>query len=213
MPTTRRRGIEGTDTVAFGGSMNRIEESGGASALDTIVLAFSTDPVERWMYPRAADYVRHFPAFVEAFAGPALAEGTAWMLDDFSAVAFWLPPGRQPRGDAIVAALTNSVAAHKHDDLLAVLEQMDAIHPTFPHWYLPWLGVDPARRGEGLGGRLLDLCLHTVDAQRLPAYLETPNPRTIAFYARRGFEVIGEARSGACPPVTCMLRPARARVV
>jgi len=189
-------------------AMKGIEPRDGERAIDTIVLAFAADPVERWMYPRAGDYLRHFPAFVAAFAGPALADATAWMLDDFAAVALWLGPGSQPDGETIVSALMDSVAADRQDDVLAVLEQMDALHPTSAHWYLPWLAVDPARQGAGLGDRLLELGLRRVDRDGLPAYLETPNPRTIPFYERCGFEVTGQARSGGCPPITAMLRPA-----
>jgi ribosomal protein S18 acetylase RimI-like enzyme len=190
--------------------MKGIEPRDGQRAIDTIVLAFAADPVERWMYPRPGDYLRHFRAFVEAFAGPALADGTAWMLDDFAAVALWLAPGREPEGETIVSVLTDSVAADQQDDLLVVLEQMDTTHPTSAHWYLPWLAVDPARQRDGLGGRLLELGLRRVDVDGLPAYLETPNPQTIAFYERRGFQVTGQARSGECPPITGMLRPAAA---
>jgi hypothetical protein len=43
----------------------------------------------------------------------------------------------------------------------------------------------------------------------LPAFLETPNPRTIPFYERHGFQVITVAQAGVCPPVTLMLREAR----
>jgi hypothetical protein len=43
----------------------------------------------------------------------------------------------------------------------------------------------------------------------VPAFLETPNPRTIPFYERHGFEVTSVAQAGACPPVTSMLRAAR----
>ncbi len=188
--------------------MKDIETRDGQRAIDTIVLAFAADPVERWMYPRAGDYLHHFRPFVEAFAGPALADGTAWMLEDFAAVALWLGPGSRPEGETIVSVLIDSVAADRQDDLLAVLEQMDAMHPTTAHWYLPWLAVDPARQSDGLGGRLLDLGLRRVDDDGLPAYLETPNPQTIAFYERRGFQVTGQARRGACPPITAMLRPA-----
>jgi ribosomal protein S18 acetylase RimI-like enzyme len=188
--------------------MEVIESRDGERAIDTIVLAFAADPVERWMYPRGGDYLEHFRAFVEAFAGPALADGSAWMLDDFAAVALWLGPGSEPDGETIVSVLTSSVAADRHDDLLAVLEQMDAMHPTSAHWYLPWLAVDPARQRGGLGARLLDLGLDRVDRDGLPAYLETPNPRTIPFYERHGFQVTGQARSGECPPVTGMFRPA-----
>jgi ribosomal protein S18 acetylase RimI-like enzyme len=188
--------------------MNGIESRDGQRAIDTIVLAFAADPVERWMYPGAADYLHHFPAFVGAFAGPALTDGTAWMLEDFAAVALWLGPGSEPEGDTIVAVLTESVQADRQEDVLVVLEQMDAMHPKSAHWYLPWLAVDPARQRDGLGGRLLDLGLRRVDGDGLPAYLETPNPETIAFYERRGFQVTGEARRGQCPPITAMLRPA-----
>ena len=112
----------------------------------------------------------------------------------------------RPDGDAIGDVLTETVSPDKHDDTFAVLGQMDAAHPTYPHWYLPWFGVDPLSQGMGLGGRLLTDCLEIVDTDRLPTYLETPNPRNISFYRRHGFEVTGVARAGDCPPITFMLR-------
>ena len=51
-------------------------------------------------------------------------------------------------------------------------------------------------------------CLAIVDTDHLPTYLETPNPRTISFYRRHGFEVTGVAQAGECPPITFMLRGA-----
>jgi ribosomal protein S18 acetylase RimI-like enzyme len=189
--------------------LSRVSESDMGKALDTLVLAFAADPVERWMYPGAGQYLAEFPAFLAAFGGRAFAEGTVWRLGECSAVALWLPPGAEPDGDAIVAVLARSVAAEQHDDLFAVSDQMAEAHPRFPHWYLPWLGVDPAKQGRGLGGQLLNDCLRIVDADHLPVYLETPNPRTVSFYGRHGFEVTGEARAGACPPVVFMLRSAR----
>jgi GNAT superfamily N-acetyltransferase len=178
-------------------------------ALDTLVLAFSADPVERWMYPESRQYLKYFPAFLEAFGGRAFAEKTVWSLGDFSGVALWLPPGTEADGDAIVAVLTDSVAPSKHDDTFSVLGQMDEAHPRFPHWYLPWFGVDPALQGRGLGGELMQQCLQIVDEDHLPAYLETPSPRSIPFYERHGFEPTGQAQAGACPPVAFMLRVAR----
>jgi hypothetical protein len=61
----------------------------------------------------------------------------------------------------------------------------------------------------GLGGQLLKRCLELVDADHLPAYLDTPNPRTIAFYESHGFEVTSVAQAGDCPLVTSLLRAAR----
>src|SRR4051812_20790001 len=161
------------------------------------------------MYPAAAEYETHFPQFVGAFAGEACRRDAVWQLGEFSAVAFWLPPDCEPDGDAIVAVLRATVPAEKHEALFSILEQMDDAHPTYSHWYLPWLAVAPGRQGRGSGSELLSRCLEIVDADHLPAFLETPNPRTIPFYERHGFRTIGVARAGSCPLVTSMLRTAR----
>jgi GNAT superfamily N-acetyltransferase len=176
------------------------------AAIATLVAAFVDDPVERWLYPELEEYRAHFPAFVAAFGAGAFEERTVWKLGEFSAVALWLGPGIAPDGDAIVRVLAETVSPHKHEDMFSVLDQMDGAHPTFPHWYLPWFGVRRELQGGGLGSRLLEHCLRFVDESRLPAYLETPNPRTIPFYERHGFELVSVAFAGACPPVTSMLR-------
>ena len=177
-------------------------------ALDVLVTAFTADPVIRWLYPEAGLYLSRFAGFLDTFGGRAFAQGTAWRLGEFAAVALWLAPHVEPDGDAIVAYLRATVAPGQHADLESVLEQMDAAHPRFPHWYLPWFGVDGARQGMGLGGELMTQCLRVIDADHMPAYLENTNPRNIPFYQRHGFDVIGESQAGACPPVVSMLRVA-----
>lgn len=190
-------------------SFSPIRDADQAAALATLVSAFITDPVERWLYPDDDDYVAHFPEFLAAFGGRAFDAQTAWSVDDCAAVALWLPPGTTPDEDAVVSVLSETVAPAKHDDLFAVLEQMDVVHPTYPHWYLPWIGVDARFQGQGLGAVLMTRCLEIVDADHLPAYLETPNPRNQSFYRRYGFEVTGQAQAGTCPPVTFMHRAAQ----
>jgi ribosomal protein S18 acetylase RimI-like enzyme len=115
---------------------------------------------------------------------------------------------RDARADdtAIVAVLADAVASEKHEDMFSILEQMDRAHPEFAHWYLAWLGVELDSQGLGLGGQLLEHGLRIVDQTHLPAYLETPNPRTVSFYERYGFGVTAESRAGTCPPVISMFR-------
>jgi len=184
-------------------------ESDQARVIATLVSAFIEDPVERWLFPEPAEYLTHFPVFVAAFGGEAFCRQTVWRLGEFAAASMWIPPGAKPDADAIVAVLSDCVAPEKHEDAFAVLEQMDQAHPSYAHWYLPWLGVDPARRGAGLGSELLKQCLAVIDADHLPVFLETPNPRTIRFYERHGFEVTNVAQAGTCPPITSMLRASR----
>jgi ribosomal protein S18 acetylase RimI-like enzyme len=189
--------------------LSPVSDSDRARIVDTLVLAFAADEVERWMYPDARSYLAHFPAFIEAFGGRAFEHETVWGTEDLRAVALWLPPGAEPDGDALLAVVAETVAPEKLDDLYAVVGQMAEVHPTYPHWYLAWLGVDPASQGRGLGGELLGRCLQVVDESRLPAFLETSNPRSIPLYERHGFELVAEAREGGCPPVAGMLRAAR----
>jgi ribosomal protein S18 acetylase RimI-like enzyme len=184
-----------------------ISEADRGNAVATVVAAFAADPVERWLWPEDAAYDTAFPEFVRAFGGDAFERRTAWSVGGSEAVALWLEPGVDGDEEAVVGVLAETVEAEKHDDLFATLEQMAAFHPTEPHWYLPWLAVAPAGQGRGLGERLLDHGLEIVDAAGLPAFLETPNPRTVRLYERHGFEIVGVAQSGACPPMTSMLRP------
>jgi ribosomal protein S18 acetylase RimI-like enzyme len=179
-----------------------------AAAIATVVDAFADDPVERWLWPERKSYEETFPKFVAAFGGRALEQGSAWGLDGGGAVAMWLPPNVSADEEELVAILRDSISPEQLEDTFAVLEQMSAAHPSYVHWYLPWLAVDPARQGEGLGSTLLAHGLRIVDAEHLPAFLETPNPRTVPLYERHGFEVVATAQAGSCPPITSMLRAA-----
>jgi GNAT superfamily N-acetyltransferase len=188
-------------------AMIQVPERDRARAISTIVAAFVTDPVERWLFPELAQYQSWFGKFVAAFAGEAFDQQSVWTLNDFDAVG--LAPGACVDETAIADVLTDAVAAEQHEDMFSVLAQMDRAHPAFEHWYLPWLGVVPEAQGQGLGGQLLEHGLAIVDRTHLPAYLETPNPRTVAFYERHGFVLTAESQSGGCPPVISMVRDAR----
>ena len=88
-----------------------------------------------------------------------------------------------------------------------VFEVLARIHPREPHWYLSTLGVEPDAQGRGLGSALLARWLAEVDADGLPAWLETDREANLGFYRRSGFEV--ERRTEALAiPVWCMRRPA-----
>lgn len=180
-----------------------------ARALDIFTLAFVDDPMLRWIFADGSTYLKHLGPAQLALGGRALAHGTAHVLDDYSAASFWLPPGIGIDEEAMGALIESAVPADRQADLAGVAEQMGQYHPHEPHWYLAVLGVDVSRQGKGLGSVLMKHALQRVDAERLPAYLESSNPRNIPFYERHGFEVIGRIQSGATPVVTPMLRWAR----
>jgi hypothetical protein len=41
-----------------------------------LTFAFAADPVERWLYPEAQDYLSYFPGFLAALGGRVFAVST-----------------------------------------------------------------------------------------------------------------------------------------
>jgi len=178
-------------------------------AVNTIVLAFATDPVARWIWPDPDRYFHVMPQFTRAFAGGAFVHHSALSSDDYTGVALWLPPGAHPDEEAVSKVIEESVSPAVREDLYTLLEYMAACHPQEPHWYLPMIGVDPAHQGRGHGAALLAHALEVCDLQHMPAYLESSNPRNISLYRRYGFEIIRAVGAGGSPPVVPMVRRAR----
>lgn len=177
-----------------------------SSMVATITMAFSSDPIARWVYPKAADYYRWFPAFIRAFAGCSIDDRTAIATTNYSGVALWLGPEAHPDEDAMVRIVEESLPSKRQADLFEMFEKMDAGHPDEPHWYLPMIGVDTVKQNSGIGTGLMKLALERSDKEGLAAYLESSNPRNIPLYQRCGFEAIDEIRVADSPPLTRMLR-------
>ncbi|HVO93662.1 MAG TPA: hypothetical protein VMT22_12510, partial [Terriglobales bacterium] len=118
-------------------------------AIRTITQAFSADPAARWMFPDAQRYRNLFPSFVVAFAGKAFDQGSAHCVSDGSGTALWLLPGIYPDETALVTLLEEILPVHDRGEVFALFEQMARYHPEEPHWYLPIIGVEPAKQGYG----------------------------------------------------------------
>lgn len=193
------------------GPVGSIHDDKAAAAIGVITLAFSTDPVARWMYPHPDHYLQYFPLFIRAFAGKSFDQGTAYLAPDAGGAALWFGPHTEPDEDALIGLFWSTTSDAVQKDLFPIFEQMGEFHPTHAHWYLPMIGVEPSSQGKGVGSALLQHSLANCDADGLPAYLESSNPRNIPLYERFGFEVIGEIRSGDAPPLHPMIRqPQRA---
>lgn len=192
-----------------GASVRTVTPDDAERGIDSLMLAFSSDPFVRWLFPRPHDYLHRFPRFVRALAGRAFEHGTAYSLDDFAAIALWLPPGIEPDEEAMVDAIQNLVPEEQQAVLWAVLEQVEAYHPTEPHWYLPLIGVDTTHQRRGYGSVLLRHVLARCDEEGTLAYLESSNPENIPLYARHGFDILGMIRVGSMPPIVPMLRTPR----
>lgn len=174
--------------------------------IDTLVLAFSSDPVIRWFYPNPHDYLRSFPDLVRSYGGKAFDQETAYYIQDFSAASLWLPPEVTPDEEAMVAMFENTLSEERQEQAWSVLEQLNSYHPSKPCWHLPLLGVDPTRQRQGAGSALLKHTLKRCDEEDTLAYLESSNPENISLYVRHGFKILGSIHGETMPPLIPMLR-------
>jgi ribosomal protein S18 acetylase RimI-like enzyme len=179
------------------------------AVLDTLMLAFSTDPCLRFMMDTPARFFAGFRPFATGMGGAAVEHGSAWLADDGAAAALWLPPGVSSDSEAMLGVLMGLVAPEKLPTLAEVGETMAAYHPEAPHWYLAMIGVDPARQGRGYGSAILKESLRRCDEDGVMAYLESSNPKNVPLYERYGFEVMGFVQPGEFPGLYPMIRQPR----
>jgi hypothetical protein len=80
-------------------------------------------------------------------------------------------------------------------------------HPSGPHWYLAFVGIEPGEQRRGLGRQLLEPVLEQADRTSHLCYLETPFPDTRPFYLKLRFNETAVLRPVAgAPPIWTMTR-------
>jgi ribosomal protein S18 acetylase RimI-like enzyme len=180
-----------------------------ARAIDTVVLGFVSDPMTRWVWPLAHQYLAAMPKFARAFGGAAFSQGGAFCSDEYAGTALWLRPGVHPDEERLGELMETTASPAARESGGAIFEQMAKFHPKQPHWYLPLIGVDPAHQARGHGDALMQYALERCDREKLSAYLESTNPRNISLYRRHGFEELGTIQAGSSPTLVPMLRRPR----
>ncbi|HUY22159.1 MAG TPA: GNAT family N-acetyltransferase [Acidimicrobiales bacterium] len=166
--------------------------------VEVLARAFDDDPVPRWMFRGDRRRHRGLRAFFRIqIRHTYLERGEVWTTDELAGAAMWAPPGKARAGWRDVANLVPVLPylvglGRDTPDAARMLAAVDAARPREHHWYLATLGTDPDHQGSGVGSALLRAVLGRVDAEGLPAYLESSKESNVPFYARHGFGVTGE---------------------
>lgn len=172
-----------------------------AAAGAVLARGFHDDALTVHMIPDAAARAyalpTHFTAFVrlgylfgEVFSTPGESRGAA----------VWFAPGRWELGSAEldragVTALASALpdgAFAQFENVTGHLELLHKRDVPSDHWYLALLGVDTPWQGKGVGAALMCPVLDRANADGLPCYLETVQPRNVSFYEHHGFQVVVE---------------------
>jgi ribosomal protein S18 acetylase RimI-like enzyme len=123
---------------------------------------------------------------------------------DITGIAAWIKPGyahltlwKHIQTEFLLPRAVMLMSMAPRLQFLRVMSQTDRLHRRLmpqPHWYLWALGIDPSNQGRGIGDRLLTSGLAHAQEAGFPCYLETQTEENVAFYGKRGFEVLHETR-------------------
>jgi GNAT superfamily N-acetyltransferase len=179
-----------------------------------LAAGFADDPVMSWLFSpeRRAEKLAAFFTFLAREA--LVSMGATFVLG--GSCASWAPPNPPAwpadRSAHYAEALGPVCTAGDFERMQILGDVVDKAHPRQPYWYLGFLATVPEQRGQGLGAHLLEQGLTTVDAARLPAYLESTNPRNVTLYERHGFRATGRLALPGGPSLIAMWREPVERV-
>lgn len=157
-----------------------------------LTAAFETDPLWSWAFPDPKDLEVWWRFAISS----ALRYQCVWVSGDYAAASVWIPPDGTElteEEEEQVEPLINELIGPRAPVVMELLERFEASHPRRrPHYYLSLLGTNLDYRGRGLGMALLAENLANMDAEGVPAYLESSNPGNNGRYERLGFRQVGE---------------------
>ncbi len=176
--------------------------------------AFHDDPVwGLWAFPERTSRAQRLYEFMRAFALAGVRYPWVRMTDNAEAVALWLPPGEPEmtsEEERAFEQLLTALLGSRAREVQALFERFDEQHPQDePHYYLSLWATHRDHAGRGLGTALIHDNLARIDAERMPAYLESTNPANLPRYETLGFRRRGEFGPEGGPVITTMWRDAR----
>ena len=178
-----------------------------AAAVNTLLLAFSIDPFQRYLMPNSSVFLKNSAIWFNNAASQSISINALMGTNDHSGVAIWFPPNYIVEFDAIEETL-NDLPENSKKDIFRYFKEFEVSKPK-DAWYLEYLGVDPNNHSRGLGSLILKKSLEKIDRLHQSAYLESSNPRNMTLYERHGFETINKIQFGEGPPMHTMFREAR----
>jgi hypothetical protein len=177
--------------------LNAPQTEAGAHVL---ARAFQHDPLMVHVLPNPQKRQRLLPVLFRIVVHYSLRYGVIYAAPSLEGLICCLPPGQTASiGRLALVSLSRpplQLGLTALRRLLRASNTVDRAHEQVApgaHWYIWALGVDPTNQEHGVGGHLVRTVLQQARAQRLPCYLDTENPRNVAFYHRYGFRQARES--------------------
>ncbi|MCX5770257.1 MAG: GNAT family N-acetyltransferase [Candidatus Hydrogenedentes bacterium] len=180
--------------------------------------AFGDDPMWSFLEPDPSQRLRKSAWALDHWSRVLAPLGASWVAEDAGAVvgaALWFPPGKfeVSLGRMLRAGYFRMPVELGFRWMLRSwgifregVNHQVALMRQEPHWVLDVLGVDPARQGSGVGGKLIKTGLALADAQGVASFVVTHKKANVGFYERFGFVLVDECRVSGGGPVAYSLR-------
>lgn len=162
--------------------------------------AFARDAAWAAVLPDEAERRAVLPRVWRALVGYSLIYGCVLTTPSLDGVLCFLPPGearvtawRELRTGLRFARILLSLSRASRARFLRFWPRVDALRQSTvgrTHGYVWALGVEPDRRGQGVGGALLEAACARCAASDGLCALETEAPENVRFYERHAFCVI-----------------------
>jgi len=179
---------------------------------DTLAQAFMDDPVLSWTLRQDNRRKWALRRYFTFLLGNAVEEGEVMVTKNFEACAVWFPPGKGfiDASSEVMKTLQPELLRWSRKDrldrLFEVIRLFVENRPSWPHYYLEFLGVIPKYQGRGLGTQFLTSKLALIDKEDAHAYLENSNERNTLLYSRHGFKVIKQTSLVGSGPILTFMR-------
>jgi ribosomal protein S18 acetylase RimI-like enzyme len=171
--------------------------------------AFFDDPVFGWCLPETPRRADALPSFFELVAEALLAHDEIHIDATGRGAALWVPPGAPtipPDASAAFEEQLVGILGADGERTFQIVELLESNHPSEPHHYLWFVGVESGAQGSGIGSALLASMLERCDRLGSAAYLEATSEHNRRLYERHGFEVTRELSVPGSPPLWAMWR-------
>jgi len=176
-----------------------LEKQQFGKAIACLTDAFSEDPCLKYLLnsetydPEKAKHIHEYTLNIGRLYGYTFATGK-----EVEGVCIWLPPNRvdvsswmfiRAGGLGMKRTVYPGIieTIKRYGDYSGEIHHRNA---QLPHWYLLSIGISKNNQGRGYANTLMKPMLQYFDKNRQSCYLETHNPKNVAFYERYGFKVV-----------------------